>query len=46
MVREAYYNQEMSENMILVEVGSNTNSFAEIENSVGLLSQGIIAYLS
>ncbi len=45
MVREAYYNQDMSEHMILVEVGSNNNTFEEVENSIALLASGIDVYL-
>lgn len=46
MVREAYYNQEMSEHMILVEVGSDNNTFSEVRNSVEVLAEGITVYLS
>ena len=46
MTREAYYNQQMSENMILIEVGTNNNTFEEVENSVGVLAEGIDAYLN
>lgn len=45
MTREAYYNQQMSEHMILIEVGTNNNTFEEVENSVHVLADGIDAYL-
>lgn len=46
MVREAYYNQQVNENMVLIEVGSNNSTFEEVSNSVDVLAQGLIAYLS
>ncbi len=46
MIREAYYNQEMSDNMILIEVGSDHNTFEEVESSVEVLASGINQYLS
>lgn len=46
MVREAYYNQQVNENMVLIEVGSNNSTFEEVRNSVDVLAQGLIAYLS
>lgn len=45
MMRESYYNQEVYKNMILVEVGSDTNYYDEISNSTKLLSEAIIEYL-
>ena len=46
MVREAYYNQQVNENMVLIEVGSNNSTFEEVSNSVDVLAQALIAYLS
>ena len=46
MVREAYYNQQVNANMVLIEVGSNNSTFEEVSNSVDVLAQGLIAYLS
>lgn len=46
MVREAYYNQEVNENMVLIEVGSNNSTFEEVSNSISVLAQGLISYLS
>lgn len=45
MAREAYYNQEVTDKSILVEVGSDNNPFEEISNSTNLLAQAIIQYL-
>lgn len=42
LVREAYYNQDITENMLLIEVGSDQNSFEEVKNSLDILSQAII----
>ena len=45
MIKEAYYNQDVSENMVLIEVGSNTNTYQEVCNSTKLLGEAIIKYL-
>lgn len=45
MVREAYYNQSVSPNMVLIELGGNVNSFEEVKNSLPVLAQGITEYL-
>ncbi len=45
MVREAYYNQEMSPNMVLIELGGDVNSFEEVKNSLPVLADGITNYL-
>ncbi len=45
MVREAYYNQEVSERMMLIECGGNVNPFEEVENSMDVLAEGIYDYL-
>lgn len=45
MIREAYYNQDVYENSILIEVGSDNNTYEEIKNSTNLLAQTIIRYL-
>lgn len=46
MVREAYYNQEMSANMVLIECGGDVNTFEEVSNSLDILSQGIAELLA
>lgn len=45
MVREAYYNQEVSDRMMLIECGGNVNPFAEVKNSMEVLADGIYDYL-
>ncbi len=45
MVREAYYNQEVSERMMLIECGGDVNPFEEVENSMEVLADGIYDYL-
>lgn len=45
MTREAYYNQDMSDKMMLIEVGSENNTFEEIRNSVDVLAEGIVEML-
>ena len=46
MVREAYYNQEVTDHMILIECGGDVNTFEEVKNSMGILSEGIYEYLT
>lgn len=46
MTREAYYNQDVFEKMVLVEVGSDNNPFEEVSNSTKLLGNAIIQYLT
>ena len=41
MTREAYYNQQMSPNMILIEVGADQNTFEEVTNSLDVLAKAI-----
>lgn len=43
--RESYYNQHVYQNMVLIEVGSNTNTYEEVLHSTELLAQAIIQYL-
>lgn len=45
MTREAYYNQDMSDKMLLIEVGSDNNTFDEVKNSVDILALGIAQIL-
>lgn len=45
MTREAYYNQDMSDKMLLIEVGSENNTFDEVKNSVDVLALGIAQIL-
>lgn len=46
MTREAYYNQEVTQNTILMEVGGDVNSFEEIQNSLDVIAEGIASLLS
>lgn len=41
LIREAYYNQDISENMLLIEVGSDENYYEEVKNSLEVLSKAI-----
>ena len=41
LVRESYYNQDLSKNMLLIEVGSDENYYSEVLNSIDVLSQSI-----
>lgn len=45
MSRESYFNQEVANNMVLIEVGSDQNTYEEVKNSTNLLAQAIIQYL-
>ncbi len=45
MQREAYYNQQVYENSVLIEVGSDNNTYEEVKNSTNLLGEAIIQYL-
>jgi len=38
---EAIYNQDYSDNMLLIEVGGNTNTFEEVKHSLEVLAQAI-----
>ena len=40
----AYYNQYVSDAMVLIEVGSEANTFSEVKNSVKVLAEGIDSY--
>lgn len=44
--REAYYNQDVSDKMVLVEVGSDNNPYEEVSNSTKLLGKAVIQYLT
>ena len=45
MVREAYYNQSVSDRMMLIECGGDVNPFDEVKNSMDVLADGIYDYL-
>ncbi len=44
-VQGMYYNQEVYQNMILVEMGSENNTYEEVIHSTNLFAQSIIQYL-
>ncbi len=46
MEREAYYNQYVSPNMLLIEVGGVENDFSEVKYSLEVLALAINEYLS
>lgn len=41
----AYYNQYVSDEMVLLEVGSDANDYAEVQNSLEIVAEGIDAFL-
>lgn len=41
LVREAYYNQDIHENMLLIEVGGDESMYEEVTNSVEILANAI-----
>lgn len=41
MTKQSYYNQFMNEKMVLIELGSNNNTFKEVKNSIDYLAKGI-----
>ena len=41
LIREANYNQDISENMLLIEVGSDQNYYQEVKNSIEVLAKSI-----
>ncbi|MEG0290936.1 MAG: stage II sporulation protein P [Erysipelotrichaceae bacterium] len=43
--REAYYNQDMNEHMLLIELGGDLNTFDEIKNTIDYLSDGLVKLL-
>lgn len=46
MIREAYYNQQVSDKTILIECGGDVNPFDEVKNSMQVLADGIVEYLT
>lgn len=45
-IKQRDYNQGVTKNMVLIEVGANENTFQEIQNSLNILSMSIDEYLS
>lgn len=46
MVREAYYNQAVTDHMVLIEVGSEETSFEEVKNTTDILAESIAILLN
>lgn len=46
MTREAYYNQEVAKNIILMELGGDVNTFEEVSNSLDVIADGIYDVLT
>lgn len=45
-VKQSHYNQDITKNMVLIEVGANENTYEEIQNSLNILTLVIDEYLS
>lgn len=45
MNREAYYNQEVHKNVVLIELGGDVNTFEEVTNTTDYLAEGIAELL-
>ena len=43
--RQAYFNQQIASNVVLVEVGAQYNIYDEVKNSINILAQAIDQYL-
>lgn len=41
MTREAYYNQQVHKDIILMEVGGDVNTFEEVTNTLDIVAEGI-----
>ncbi len=46
MLKQSHYNQGVTKNMVLIEVGGNENTYEEIQNSLNILAMVIDEYLS
>jgi stage II sporulation protein P len=46
MLKQSHYNQGVTKNMVLIEVGANENTYEEIQNSLNILALVIDEYLS
>lgn len=45
MTKEAYYNQNVHQNMVLIELGGDVNPFDEVKQSIQVLAEGIEQFL-
>lgn len=46
MTREAYYNQEVADHIVLMELGGDVNTFEEVSNSLDVIADGIYDVLT
>lgn len=46
MLKQSHYNQGITDNMVLIEVGANENTYEEVQNSLNILAMVIDEYLS
>lgn len=46
MLKQSHYNQGVTKNMVLIEVGAKENTYEEIQNSLNILALVIDEYLS
>lgn len=46
MLKQSHYNQGTTDNMVLIEVGANENTYEEVQNSLNILAMVIDEYLS
>ena len=46
MLKQSHYNQGVTKNMVLIEVGANENTYEEVQNSLNILAMVIDEYLS
>ena len=45
-IKQSHYNQGTTDNMMLIEVGANQNTFEEVQNSLNILALVLDEYLS
>ena len=45
-VKQSHYNQGVTDNMMLIEVGANQNTYEEVQNSLNILALVLDEYLS
>ncbi|MFR2503685.1 MAG: stage II sporulation protein P [Coprobacillus cateniformis] len=46
MLKQSHYNQGVTKNMVLIEVGANENTYEEVQNSLNILALVLDEYLS
>ena len=45
-LKQSHYNQGVTDNMVLIEVGANENTYEEVQNSLNILAMVLDEYLS